>query len=161
MINDLIRIISQEALLFEDFLSLLDQQKVALIDNDTEALNRITKLQQQKFLESQKLNRQREERIAVIKKTNAIDGDMTVARILEFADESQALQLRRLREAILSLNDRIAEVRNTNAMLLNQSREFISRTMNMLSEVNRPEAAYDANGSVSRTATNVVMDRRI
>lgn len=161
MINDLIKIISQEALLFEDFLSLLDQQKEALLCNDSDALNRITQLQQQKVLESQKLNRQREKQIAAIKKTNAIDGDLTVARILEFADDSQAVHLRRLREAIMEINDRIAEVRNTNAMLLNQSREFISRTMNMLSEVNRPEAAYDRNGTISRTATNVAMDRRI
>lgn len=161
MINDLIDIISREALLFEDFLGLLDQQKEMLLANDTEGLNRITELQQQKFLESQKLNRQREEQIAAVKEANAVDGDLSVTRLLEFADENQAEQLRRLRDVILNLNDRIIEARNTNAILLNQSREFIARTITMLSQLGSSEPAYDRCGVASETHATVAVDRRI
>ena len=66
MINQLIQIIGDEAVLFEEFLGLLDKQKKALVANDVEELDRVTELQRQKLSESQKLNRRREELIAAI-----------------------------------------------------------------------------------------------
>ncbi len=161
MINRLIEIIGQESLLFEEFLDLLDRQKDVLVANDVDQLKAVVALQQQKLLESQELNRRREEVIAAIKKANALQGDITVARLLEFVDENQAERLLSLREAILSLNERISEARNTNALLLNQSREFIARTMVMLSQLNSPDIAYGRNGEAPRTNGTVMVDRRI
>jgi len=161
MINKLIQVISREALVFEEFLELLDHQKEALVANDTERLNEVTRLQQQKLLESQALNRSREEVIAAIKETNDIAGDLTVSRLLDYADEDQSQRLTQLKDAIRALDDRINEARNTNAMLLNRSREFISRTMSMLSQLNGPERTYSCNGTASQEASAVVVDRRI
>ncbi len=161
MINQLIQVINREALVFEEFLQLLDSQKEALVANDTDRLNKVTAQQQQKLLESQALNRQREEIISSIKEANAIDGDVTVARLLKFADEDQSQRLSMLQEAILGLNDRITEARNTNAMLLNRSREFISRTMTMLSRLNSPEQTYSKSGETQPESSAVAVDRRI
>ena len=161
MINELIQIISAEALLFEDFLELLDRQKEVLVTNNVDVLDEITELQRQKLLESQELNRRREELIAAIKKANAVEGDLTVARLLEFADENQAERLLRLKDIIFSLNDRIAEARNTNVMLLNQSREFIAKTMSMLSRMNSPESTYRRSGTALEGGTTIMVDRRI
>jgi len=160
MINQLIQVISDEALIFDEFLQLLDCQKEALVSNDTDRLNEVTRLQQQKLLQSQELNRRREQLIAALKEANAIDGDVTVTRLLEYADEDQSQRLARLRDAILALNDRISEARNTNAMLLNRSREFISRTMNTLSRLHAPSRTYGRSGVPSEGAA-VAVDRRI
>ncbi len=160
MINQLLQVIGQEAHLFEDFLALLDRQKQMLVSNDVTTLNEVTELQRQKILESQRLNRIREKLISEIKTEAAIEGDVTVARLLEFADRNQAERLLQLKEIIFSLNDRITEARNTNAMLLNQSRDFISRTMQMLSKINNPDKTYDHRGTAPDGQSTIVIDRR-
>jgi len=161
MINQLIKVIGQEAVTFEEFLQLLERQRELLVANDIEGLNEVTQLQQQKLLQSRKLDRQRKELISAIKDDNTIEGDLTVARIVELADENQAERLRQLREAILGLNTKIAEVRDTNALLLNQSRDFISRTMTMLSNVADSKTRYDSEGSTSSDPSTIMVDRRI
>ena len=160
MINRLVNLISREASLFENFLELLNRQKETLVQNDLKALNEVTELQHEKMVESQLLNKERESLIEEIRAANLIEGDVTVSRLLEFADNSQAGRLSQLRETILDLNDRITEARNTNAMLLNQSREFIARTMEMLSKINNPEHTYSRDGAGSRQHANVAVDRR-
>ena len=161
MINQLIQIISDEALLFEEFLKLLDRQKDALVANDTERLNQTIELQQQKLLESQNLSRRREEVVAAIKKANAITGDVTVSRLLAYADEDQSQRLIKLQEILLGLNDRVTEARNTNAMLLNRSREFISKTMTMLSRLHSPDKTYGKRGAAPQGHATIAVDRRI
>jgi len=161
MIDDLIQIIDQETHLFEDFLALLERQKEMLVANDTAGITEVTELQQLKLIESRKLNRKREELTAAIRKANAIEEDLTVSRLLDFADENQVERLLQLKAVILELNERITETRNTNAILLNQSREFISRTMSMLSDLSRPTATYTNGDRMPREAATVAVDRRI
>lgn len=161
MINELIQVISEEALLFEDFLQLLDRQQQKLVANDVAGLNEVSALQQQKLIESQQLNRRREQIIAAIKSANAVEGDVTIARILQFADEGQAERLKRLRETIINLNESIGRVRNTNALLLNRSREYIARTMSMLSRVCNPDNTYNNHGSPGDGRRSLAVDRRI
>jgi hypothetical protein len=160
MIEQLIQIINDEALLFEEFLQLLDEQKKALVANDSDRLNEVTQLQQRKLLESSALNGKRNQVIAALQKANALDGDVTVTRLLEYADEDQSQRLTHLRDAILALNERINTARNTNAMLLNRSREYIARTMDMLSRMHSPDKSYARTGSVPCDRTAVAVDRR-
>lgn len=161
MIDQLIQVIGDEALLFEEFLQLLDCQKEALVANDTDRLNQVTQLQQQKLLECRALDRRRDKVIAAIKADNAIEGDVTVTRLIEYADESQSHRLTLLRDTILSLNERISETRNTNALLLNRSREYISRIMNMLARVHTPEGTYGRRGDAQQERAALAVDRRI
>jgi hypothetical protein len=66
-----------------------------------------------------------------------------------------------LKETILSLNDQIVTVRNSNALLLNQSREFIAKTMVSLSKINSPEHTYANGGDSHERSASVVVDRRV
>jgi hypothetical protein len=160
MINRLIEIISREAALFESFLDLLQEQKEMLVSNNVAGLNRVTERHQEKLIESRLLSRQREQLIEQIKAANAIDGDLTVTRLLELVDENQAGRLLELKELILSLNDEINRTRNSNAMLLNQSREFIAKTMAALSRINHPHKTYAPAGAARETGGTVAVDRR-
>ncbi|UCG61966.1 MAG: flagellar protein FlgN [Candidatus Zixiibacteriota bacterium] len=160
MINKLIEIIGREATIFEAFLELLEQQQKMLVTNDVDGLNRITDLQREKLVESQLLNKKRQELIQQIKVANDIEGDLNVSRLLEIVDEGQADRLQRLQRVILSLNDKITETRNQNAMLLNRSREYILKTMEMLSKINSPDSTYSAPGKKTARELNVAVDRR-
>ena len=160
MVNDLIEIVSKEAALFESFLNLLEKQKEMLVTNNLGGLTEVTAQQQEKLTESRLLSKRREELVERIKAVNEIEGDLTVARLLELVDDQQADRLRHLKDLILSLNAKIGETRNSNAMLLNQSREFIARTMAALARINSPEATYTPSAVTARTDSNIVVDRR-
>jgi hypothetical protein len=155
-------LISRETLLFEEFLELLERQKTALVANDVATLNDVTARQREALHRSHELNRQREALIEDIKRDKAVEGDLTVAQLLEFTDESQAEMLLKLKHLILELNDKIHETRNSNALLLNQSREVISHTLAALASMNAPSGNYVGAGKSqpSQTAT-LAVDRRV
>jgi hypothetical protein len=160
MINKLIQIIGDEAALFEEFLGLLDRQKEALVANDTARLEEVTELQHRKLAESRALTRRREQTIAAIQAANAIEGDLTVSRLLEYADADQSQRLAQLQQTIIGLNDNIIQARNTNALLLNRSREYISRTIAMLARLSGSEKTYGRDGAAPQGGTTLVVDRR-
>ncbi len=161
MVDKLINTISREAALFEHFLKLLEQQQEALVNNDLDALKRVTVAQHEKVLESQELNREREELLRRIKEANEVEGDLTVSRLLDLVDRDHANQLSTLRESILQLNERILKMRNQNAMLLNKSREYIRRTMEMLARISTPDqGTYTASGPGQTERAALALDRR-
>lgn len=161
MINSLIEILGREAALFESFLRLLEKQQKALVENDVDELNRVTELQREKMIESNLLNKQRDDMLEDIRQQNAIEGDLTVTRLLEMVDQNQADQLSMLRKSILLLNDKILKTRNQNAMLLNKSRQYIQRMMEMLSRVGNSDQGYTASGAENNSNMNVALDRRV
>lgn len=161
MVNKLIETIGREAALFESFLELLERQQTMLVENNLVGLKEVTARQQEKFVESQRLNKERLELVDSLKEANHIDGDLDVSRLIDIIDKTQADRLLQLQETILTLNDKISETRNQNAMLLNRSREYIMKTMEMLSRINSPEATYNASGVATENNRNVALDRRV
>ncbi len=161
MINQLIDIISREALLFESFLELLEAQKAALVANNLSELNRLTRLQQEALVQSRTLDDERVRAVAAIKAERQFDGDLTVSRIIALANSEQASRLTELRELLLTLNERILEVRNSNAFLINESRELIARTMTMLSRGKQSDATYTREAVREDSRQAVALDRRV
>ena len=160
-VTSLIELISREASVFEDFLKLLGRQQEMLVRNDIDGLNKITALQREKVVESQLLNREREELITEIKSTNAIEGDLNVSRLIELVDEDQGNRLIKLRDIIGGLNSKINEVRDQNAMLLNRSREYIAKTLELLSRLNNLNTNYTQNGTPAKNGAAVAVDKRV
>lgn len=151
MVAELIEFIGNEAALFEDFLELLGRQQRMLIKNDPEGLNRIKARRRKKIAESRLLNRQREELISMIKSTNAIEGDLNVSRLIGLIDEDQGGRLVQLRKIIDSLNSEISEVRSQNELLLTRSREYVTRTLELLDKINSPNNSYNQNKATSKS----------
>ena len=160
MVDQLIKTLGREAALFEKFLGLLEDQQRMLVKNNVEGLKEVTAELHEKLSESWLLNDQREKLVEEIRVTNAIEGDLNVTRLLEIVEENQADKLIRLRELINNLNDKIATTRDQNAMLLNRSREYIHKTMEMLSRINGPKTGYAADGVIDMSSCNVALDRR-
>ncbi len=159
-VTALIEVISQEVTVFEDFLKLLGRQQDMLVRNDIDGLNKITAWQREKVVESQLFNRKREELISEIKSANAIEGDLNVSRLIELVDENQGSRLLQLKSIIGGLNSKINQVRDQNALLLNRSREYIAKTLELLSRINNPNINYTQNGLPAKTGAAVAVDRR-
>ena len=160
MVNQLIEILGREATLFESFLELLEKQKAALVANDLETIKSVTRDQQALLTQSRELAEKRERLVEQIRVENDLDEDITISRLLQTVDEQKAGQLALLRDTLLGLNQRITETRNSNAMLLNQSRQFISRTMHALARLNNPEVTYSARPSNNDQRSTIAVDRR-
>ena len=160
MINQLIDIISREAVVFETFLSLLEQQKELLLTNDVPGLTRNTAAQQEALLESKQLNQERVRLVTELQRSHDIEGDFGLSTLLELVDQAQAERLTQLRDLIFNLNEQITDVRNANVLLLNQSREYIARTMTMLSQMHHPDTTYSRTGTESSRGSAVAVDRR-
>lgn len=160
MIDDLIDILGREAGLFEDFLQLLEDQQKAIVEKDLPTLQSVTEKLNQKTVESRLLDRKRQDIVAAIRTSQGMKGDLNVSRLLEFTDDERADQLRRLRNFILKLHDQITDTRNRNALLINRSREYIARTMKMLSEINMPQPTYSAAGGQTAEASAIAVNRR-
>ena len=162
MIDKLIDIIGREAVLFESFLELLEKQQRMLVENNLDGLNQVTAEQHERLTESQLLNAQRMELVEQIKKDKHIEGDLNITRLLTLIDQQQADRLEQLQSLILELNDKITETRNQNAILLNRSREYISKTMDMLSKINTPKSpTYGQAGESQERGASLVIDRSI
>lgn len=110
---------------------------------------------------SHRLNLERVRTVAEIKAERNFEQDLTISRLIALADSEQAARLKELRELLLSLNDKILEVRNTNALLINQSREMIARTMAMLSRSEHADNIYGRDASRDERAVAIALDRRI
>ncbi len=160
MTDQLIEIIAREAELFESFLGLMEEQQAALRADDVQELNRVTEQLREKSAQSQLLDKERRGIIDRIKQERSIDGDLNASRLVELLDAEQADRLKQLRRTILDLHDRIAEVRNTNAFVLNRSREYMVKTMELLSRVNCPGGTYGHDGAHSKASGTLAMDRR-
>jgi hypothetical protein len=160
MIAKLIDIISKEAALFESFLELLERQKQMLVTNNVAGLTEVTARQQEMLSESRALNRRREQILNQIRLDHTLENDVTIARLTALADENQAARLMQLRTVILGLNEKISDARNTNAMLLNQSRDFVAKTMALLARMNNPESNYGSTRHADRSTSTVMLDRR-
>ncbi len=162
MIDTLIDIIGKEAVLFESFLELLEKQQRMLVENNLDGLNQVTAEQHERLTESQMLNSRRMEVVAQIKKDKQIEGNLNITRLLTLIDQQQADRLEQLQDVILSLSDKITETRNQNAILLNRSREYISKTMDMLSKINAPKSpTYGQKGESEHQHAALSIDRRI
>lgn len=161
MVNKLIAVIGREAELFESFLDLLEQQQRMLVKNDLKGLTEVTSQQQEKLIVSQNLNQHRLELVEAIKRDRNLEGDLNVSRLIEIVDREQADRLEMLQKIIMNLTDKINETRNQNAILLNRSREYIVKTVEMLSRINTPDTGYTAKGVNADSRNNLALDRRV
>lgn len=161
MVNKLIAVIGREAELFESFLELLEHQQEMLVKNDLKGLTEVTSQQQEKLIISQNLNQHRLELVEAIKRDHNLDGDVNVSRLIDIVDREQADRLAMLQNIILNLTDKINDTRNQNAILLNRSREYIVKTVEMLSRIGSPKTGYTSKGVNADTRNNLALDRRV
>ena len=161
LLDRLISVIGDEALLFEKFLELLEQQQRALIDNDTEEIKSVTARLQQVVSQSQKLEAERSETVEEIGRQAGFESDLNVAQICGMADAARSSRLRAFRNTILDLYGRIEETRMRNGLLIEQSMEQIQNTIDMIGRIPAQKETYHKHGGFSREFNRLGVDRRV
>ena len=160
LVLELIEVLEREASLFETFLELLERQQEALVKNDVDVINDVTLKQREKTMESVALSRRREELVKELSSDGSVADNLTISRLIATVSSGQAVELARLRDNILGLNDKIEKVRSQNGLLIDNSRKNIMKTMEMLGRIRRPENGYHKEGLAAKVDVNVALDRR-
>lgn len=159
-IPTLIACLAREALVFEQFLDLLHDQRRCLVASDLAGLTSCTERQREKLVEAQLLHRQREDLLTKMRQDQQWRGDLNLQRLIDLASVDQAEQMRRIRETIFGLHEQIATARDANMLLIDRSREVIAKTLAMLAAVNNGPAAYNGDQHRPLDSQRLLMDRR-
>lgn len=144
MINKLIDIISREARAFENFLMLLEEQQKSAEEGNSSLMAEIIEHQREEIIKSRILYNERKELLEKIKK----DGQLLtseIQRLVETIENTQSDRMIILQKLFTELDDKIQNGRQQNRQLLKQSKEYIYRSIKMLSEIYSP----DWNSSIS------------
>lgn len=160
LVLELIDVLKKETSLFETFLSLLERQQRALVENDLTGLNQVTELQREKIIEGGLLSGRREKVLALLERQENVMEDLTISKLIETVSSGAATALEQLRDTILDLHGRIRKVRSQNEMLINKSRENILKTLDLLGRFKIPGGGYQAGGTMKTGSTNLALDRR-
>jgi hypothetical protein len=161
LVLELIEVLKKEASLFETFLELLEEQQKALVENNVEALNRITERHREKIIECSILAKKRE---AITNRLSSeIDPleDLTISRLIEASPIGEASMLERLRGTILDFHEKISKLQSQNKMLIERSRDNIAKTMELLGRFKQRSDNYHEKGGKNEVATSLALDRRV
>jgi len=149
LLDRLISVIGDEALLFEKFLELLEQQQKALIENDTDELKSVTTRLQQIVSQSQKLEAERVATIEEIRCQAGEESDLDVARICDMADSARSSRLHSFRNTMLDLYGRIEDTRMRNGLLIEQSMKQIQNSIDIIGRITTQKETDHKHGSFS------------
>ncbi len=161
LLDRLISVIGDEAVLFEKFLQLLERQQQALITNGTDELKAVTAQLQEVVSQSQRLEQQRVATVDEIREHGDSDTDLNVSQICEMADSARSNQLQTFRDTILGLYGRIEETRMRNGLLIEQSLEQIQNTVEVIGRIPAQKETYHKHGGYSKELNRLGVDRRV
>lgn len=161
LLDKLITVIGEEALLFEEFLGLLEVQQRALINSKADELTAVTSQLQRVVSRSRELEAQRAVAVEDIRLYGGAEEDLNVAKICDMADPRRSVQLKHLRETILGLYSQIEEMRMRNGLLVEQSAEQIRHTLEVIGRVPTNKDVYQRQGGISRQYVPLGVNRRV
>ncbi len=161
LLDRLITVIGDEAVLFEKFLKLLEHQQDIIIKNKVDDLSEVTSQIQKIVMESKKLEDNRAGIVEQIRQDGCAETNLTVSKICEMADSGRSNQLSCLRETVLDLYTRIEETRMKNGLLIRQSLEQIHNTMEVIGRIPAQKEIYQGKGDLRREYVPIGVDRRI
>ncbi len=161
LLDELINVIGDEAILFEKFLELLEEQQQALITNDPDELKTVTARIQQVAAQSQRLEQVRISLVEEIRRVGGAEADLNVSKICDMADPERSTQLQTFRTMILDLYGKIEQTRMRNGLLIEQSLEQIQNTIDVIGRIPAQKETYRKHGGVSREFQRLGVDRRV
>ena len=159
----LIKLIGEEVLIFETFLQYLNRQQEALVNNNLEALQTVTRDQEQLAQRTTQVEQERRNLVAEISFDLQRDHhDLTLTELTKLVSEPESNQIHALQTTLLGLHEQISTLKSRNDFLIRKSMEYINTTMSQMGlsdkvdkKTYRPEST-----TAKATAKNALVDRR-
>lgn len=150
MIDQLIDIINLETSNFERFLNLLERQQCLTGDDNIVELLSLTDKQHELMISSQLLYEERFNLISQLKKEDKYSSDRELKRLTDTVEQTQANRLLILQKLLVKINNDISRTRSENNRLLKKSREYIFKTIKILSNMNNLELNQSVSNAICR-----------
>ncbi|MCC6961935.1 MAG: flagellar export chaperone FlgN [candidate division Zixibacteria bacterium] len=159
----LIKLIGEEVQIFETFLHYLNLQQDALVANNLEALQSVTRDQEELALRTTRVETERralvEEICGELRRDHS---DLTLSELTKLVAEPQSNQIQALQTTLLALHEQIATIKARNDFLIRKSMEYINTTIAQLGlteQVNQTTYTADRTKAAPAAKTALV-DRR-
>jgi len=144
-LKSLMEILKKEANLYEKLLGLCREEKGVIIKGDLKTLERITKGQEDLFLELRAWEKARQLLIKDLRKVLSLSEEVTFSQLIKKLREPFASQCKQLQKRIVSLMKDIEQVNKTNTSLITYSIKFIDDCFALLTET-KEIPLYTSNG---------------
>lgn len=141
----LIRCLGQQATQFRTFLDLLGQQRSALVERDTDRLERVIALQEQAITRSKQIERERQSLTTQLARLDTgTEGDPSLAGIAALVEASAGSELLAMQDQLRSLQSEIDRRRSLNSSLIEQSMRCTADALQWIASRMRPSPVYGA-----------------
>jgi flagellar biosynthesis/type III secretory pathway chaperone len=152
----LIDLLTRQAEIYEELLSLADEKKSMILQNDLEALRQATSRENELiggFLKTET------NRMALIEKITG-EKEISLSDFIERYTPSEKNSLQRLKQRIHATIDALRPVNARNKVMLDHSLEYIAFTMNILRDAYHGSAYYTALGERISAGEGFIDTRR-
>jgi flagellar biosynthesis/type III secretory pathway chaperone len=134
MINKLIEVMNEQAQRYEELLGLSQEKREAIVKNDLEYLQKITRFENILVSQNEKLERNRME---IIKDIASVMGknekDMTLATLIELMEgQAEHAELIETGNKIRGIIEELSNVNVFNASLIENALDYIEYSMNVM-----------------------------
>lgn len=159
----LIKLIGEEVLIFETFLQYLNRQQEALVNNNLEALQSVTRDQELLAQRTTQVEQERRNLVAEISFDLQRDQhDLTLTELTKLVSEPESNQIHALQNTLLGLHEQISTLKTRNDFLIRKSMEYINTTMSQMGLSDQVEKkTYRPESTRTKAAAkNALVDRR-
>ncbi len=155
-LNELIKILSAEHKIYQDYLQCLIEQQEFLIQSDLKGIK--TSIDKISVLAQKAMNMENGRR-TVISRLSAKLGmnphDVTVSKILQQFEGPRFEELDKLKDKILDTYSKVINQKTRNELLIDQSMNIIQQTMQIINDVENPQPTYDNPAAFRNGANNI------
>lgn len=163
IVEDLISIVTREIAAFEELLKMLKDKQRAIVEGQTERLNKYVEDESKLAAETKSIENERVVKTQELAEKLALDElNPRLSEIIEQVEDKYAERLREQRTLLKSLVEKIQTLNRSNQYLLNYSLKFIEKSMKILLGGSDKTAIYQRDGSLQkRTVKQKVLDRAV
>ncbi|MFQ5675738.1 MAG: flagellar protein FlgN [bacterium] len=163
IVEDLISIVTREISAFEELLKTLKDKQRAIVEGQTERLNKYVEDESKLAAETQSIENERVAKTQELAEKLALDElNPRLSKIIEQVEEKYAERLREQRTLLKALVGRIQTLNRSNQYLLNYSLKFIEKSMKILLGGTDKTDIYQRDGRLQKqTVRQKVLDRAV
>lgn len=154
----LVSLIKSEESLLQEFLNLLDNQRMLLLENRHEDFEATVTRQERLLGEIHTLEQKRIEQIVSIAKGLRIEGEeVTLTRLIELSLGEFDEELRELKRSLNRLVERIKKANQVNAHLVHRSLNYLQKSVTWLIDSGDLSVTYSPAGAVNQRPVGGVL----
>jgi hypothetical protein len=150
--DDFLNLLDGEAALYRGLLSVLQEEKKAIIGANLDELGKTGKKKEKLLLKIRKIEEQRHVMIKDLAESlRCSPHDITITKLADFVEAPYAVQFKRLCSDLLPLAKTVRDINDGNKALLRHSVELVRSSFAFLNNLITTNTVYHSSGRMQQT----------